>query len=251
MRRLSSSGALASDLKVVTSTPGITELVFDRPSKYNALSTGVVDELLCHLESASSDESTRLLVFRGNGRSMCAGFDFGGIEDQTDADLALRFLRLEMLLQAVHTSPVPTLALIQGACFGAGADLAMACTRRIATPAAKFRMPGLQFGVVLGTQRLARTVGTDKARSLLETSKVFGAQEALDCGFVNQLADEDEWPQLLADAAETASCLTREAQRAMLERTHCGDTKDADLAALARSVAVPGLKQRIVDFRKK
>ena len=86
----------------------------------------------------------RLIVFRGNGRSFSAGFDLGDVEAQREGDLVLRFVRIEMLLQAVGTSPARTVALAHGKVFGA--DLFARCRHRIAAAGTTFRMPGLKFG---------------------------------------------------------------------------------------------------------
>ena len=224
----------------------VTRLTLNRPQRRNALSPGLVDALLAALHTAAGD-GTRLTVFQGAGKAMCAGFDFTGIEEQSDADLVLRFIRLEQLLQAVRHAPFATLALVQGASFGAGADLVAACGRRVAAPGTTFRMPGLRFGVVLGTRRLAELVGTDAARTLLETSRVFDAEEALSLGFITHVEDEEQWAGIQALALEAATALPEGAQRAMLAGT-IADTRAADMAALVASVAEPGLRDRIAGF---
>jgi enoyl-CoA hydratase/carnithine racemase len=225
----------------------VTTVTLNHPEKHNALSPSMVESLL-HIFNQSKTNDTKLLVLKGNGRSLCAGFDFSGIEAQSDADLALRFIRLEELLQTVYHAPFQTLALIHGACYGAGADLAVSCSFRVSTNKAKFRMPGLKFGVVLGTHRLSHIVGMNNARNLLETCRVFHAEEALKCGFVNALVEEDQWNEVIEDRSIVAGSLEKDMQRYMLDRTRIADSRDSDLAALTRSVAVPGIKQRILSF---
>jgi hypothetical protein len=63
--------------------------------------------------------------------------------------------------------------------LGAGADLVAACDWRIAAPATRFRMPGLRFGIVLGTRRFAALVGADAAHEILVTSRSFGASASI------------------------------------------------------------------------
>ena len=95
---------------------------------------------------------------------------------------------------------------------------------------------------------LASSIGKDSARHLLETTKVFEANEALACGFATELARPDKWDQIMERATVAATSLPIGAQRAMLQQT-CGlDTRDGDLAALVRSASVPGLKTRIQKF---
>lgn len=224
----------------------VTTLTLNRPEKRNALSGELVDAVLAALDEAASD-GTRLLVIRAAGEGFSGGFDFGGIEDQTDGDLALRFIRLELLLQALYHAPFATLALAHGACFGAAADMVCCCQHRIAAPGARFRMPGLRFGITLGTRRLAEVVGADAARRLLETSAVFGADEALDCSFLTAIAERDSWKEIIEQARADATELPDDAHRLLLRQT-VEDHRAADLAALVHSVAAPGLKARIEAF---
>lgn len=223
-----------------------TSLVLNRPDKLNALSGALTEELLAAVERAASD-GTRLLVFSGAGKGFSGGFDFSDLETQSDGELVHRFIRLEMLLQAVCHAPMATLALAHGACYGAAADLVCACQQRIAAPGTRFRMPGLAFGVVLGTQRLFRAIGATAARDILGKLRAFDAEEALRIGFVTGLRSQDEWPAVMAEAESAAGRLDAGARAMLLQRTTV-DSRDADLAALARSVAAPGLKQRILSY---
>jgi enoyl-CoA hydratase/carnithine racemase len=234
-----------SELRVERSG-AITTITLDRPAKMNALSGALVDALLEAVDAAHRD-GTRLVVVRGEGKNLSAGFDFGGYESQSEGDLLLRFTRIEQLLQMVHHAPFETLALAHGRNFGAGVDLIGACSRRVATTEATFRMPGLRFGLVLGTRRFALQVGGDTARDVLAESKTFAADEALTMGFLTQVAGIPEWPEVVARAAEAAEALQPEAHARLVAATRV-DTRDADLAELVRSAAAPGLKMRIAEY---
>lgn len=223
-----------------------TTLTLDRGAKMNALSAGLVDALMAAVDEAHGD-GTRLVVFRGEGRNFSAGFDFGGYEAQSEGDLLLRFTRIEQLLQKVHHAPFDTLALAHGRNFGAGVDLIGACARRVATADATFRMPGLLFGLVLGTRRFALQVGDDRARDILRESKTFGAEEGQRIGFLSQVADVTEWPAVIARAAEASVALSPESHARLVAAART-DTRDADLAELVRSAAAPGLKARIAAY---
>jgi len=206
-------------------------------------------KMLAALAEAHRD-GTRLVVFRGEGKNFSAGFDFGGYQDQSEGDLLLRFTRIEQLLQTVHHAPFETLALAHGKNFGAGVDLIGACSRRVATPDSTFRMPGLKFGLVLGTRRLALQVGSDTARDILNESKTFGAEEGKRIGFLSQVAEVAEWPVLIARAAEAATALPLDSHARLVAASRI-DTRDADLAELVRSAAAPGLKSRIAAYLDK
>lgn len=222
-------------------------LTLNRPDKMNALSAPLVDALLDEVEGAGED-GTRLLVLKGAGRNFSAGFDFGGYEAQSEGDLLLRFVRIEQLLQALAHAPFDTLALAHGRNFGAGVDMICACARRVGDPAATFRMPGLSFGLVLGTRRYAERVGGTKARLVLQEGRVFDAREALADGFLTALAGTDAWPEAVANAADAARRLSPSAAAA-LHRATARDTRAEDLADLVASAARPGLKDRIRAYR--
>ena len=179
---------------IITHHNRVTTCTLNRPDKLNALNADLVEGLLQAMENAAAKNS-QLVVFRGTGRAFCAGFDLSDLAAMSDADLLYRFVRIETLLQAIYTAPMPTLALVQGRCFGAGADIVAACSQRIASPDSSFRMPGLQFGIVLGTRRLATLIGSDAARDILQTSRVFDADHAHVCGFLTAVVKQDDWDQ--------------------------------------------------------
>jgi enoyl-CoA hydratase len=233
--------------ELLTERAGATlTLTLNRPDKMNALSASLVEALQAAVDEAARS-GVRLLVLRGNGRNFSAGFDFGGVEAQSEGDLLLRFVRIEQLLQSLYHAPFDTLALAHGKNFGAGVDLFGACTLRIAAPEASFRMPGLQFGLVLGTRRFATQVGAERARAILQASHTFGTEEALGLGFVHRSVDAEEWPDLVVEAEQAATGLAP-ATAARLGGVLRTDTRDADLADLVRSAAEPGLKARIAAY---
>jgi enoyl-CoA hydratase len=224
-------------------TDGCWTVTLDRPDKANALSRGLVDALIAAVGEAER-EHARVIVFKGNGRNFCAGFDFGGFEDQSEAELAQRFVRIELLLQAVARSSCLTVGFAHGRNFGAGVDLFAACKWRVAAPEATFRMPGLAFGVVLGTRRFAALVGSDTARSVLEELRTFDAAAGREMGFISRVAAQDAWDAVATEAMAAARLLP-DVSRAALYRTLDDAAHDRDLADLVRSVSAPGLKDRI------
>lgn len=232
---------------LVERTDDVVTLTLNRPDKMNALSAILVEGLLEEVERAAATD-TRLLVLRGNGRNFSAGFDFSEFEVQSEGDLVLRFVRIEMLLQALYHAPYDTIALAHGRNFGAGVDLICSCSRRIADEGARFMMPGLRFGLLLGTRRYAERVGRTAARRVLQEGTVFGSQEALDAHFLTKMEPQDRWPELLASAKTGSTQLTIDAQARLFSATSM-ESRACDLADLVKSAAAPGLKQRIQAYR--
>lgn len=227
---------------------GVTHLTLNRPEKLNAFDARIVEGLIDGFDDAEAHRS-HLVVFSGAGRAFSAGFDLSGLEAQTDGDLLHRFVRVEILLQRIYMAPMTTLALAHGRCFGAAADVFAACQRRVADEETKFRMPGLRFGIVLGTRRLSRLVGPDAALDILETTRIFDVKDGLSMGFVQQTCAKENWPAIIAKSSDAARMLGYSAKRSMHENVR-GDEEalNKDLAVLVRSAAVPGLKERIQEF---
>jgi enoyl-CoA hydratase len=224
---------------------GVRTITLSRPEKANALSAELVESLLSQATQAQTD-GVRVLVIRSEGRNFSAGFDFAGYQEQSQEQLVERFVRIETLLQAVASSPCLTVGLAHGKNFGAGVDLFAACKWRIAAPGTTFRMPGLAFGLVLGTRRFAAIVGRERARSLLEGLVTFSAEEALQMGFIREIAPPESWPAIIEAAAATAEKLGP--GREALYRTLAYDTGREDMEDLVRSASVPGLKDRIARY---
>jgi enoyl-CoA hydratase/carnithine racemase len=109
-------------------------------------------------------------------------------------------------------------------------------------------MPGLSFGLVLGTRRYATRVGLSRARNVLGRGLSFDADEALRDGFLTDLSPRDDWSDVLAEEARNVTLLSTQAAAA-LDRATVVDTRAADLADLVQSAARPGLKERIRIYR--
>ncbi|MBB5158692.1 enoyl-CoA hydratase/isomerase family protein [Saccharopolyspora phatthalungensis] len=223
-------------------------LTLNRPAKRNALAESIVEDLIECLRDAHQ-EPTDLVVLRGEGKTFSAGFDFGGLAEASDGDLLRRFVRVEQLLQLVFHAPFETLALAHGRVFGAAADLVCACTHRVGTPDSAFRFPGLAFGIVLGTRRLAGRIGETAARDVQGRGLTMDADHALRTGLLTEVADTSEWDELLARVAEGAGRVEADA-RSVFHRALAADSADADLADLVRSASVPGLRDRLQRFRE-
>lgn len=227
---------------------GVLDLVLNRPAKMNALSGELIEALHAELDRADTD-GTRLVVFRSEGKNLSAGFDFGGYDTQSEGDLVLRFVRIEQLLQRVFHSPYDTLAFAHGRNFGAGVDLFAVCHRRIAAPGASFRMPGLGFGLVLGSRRFAGLVGESWARQVLHEGITFEAGEAQGRGFTTAVADTEAWPAERERAMQAMRGLGADATTRLFRVTRI-DSRAADMAELIASAARPGLVGRLRAYRE-
>ncbi len=232
---------------VVERQGSLKTLCLNRPHRANALNAELVSALSEEIEKSSQD-GTRTLVLRGAGKAFSSGFDLNEIENLSDDEVAALVLQIERMLQSLFHAPVLTVALVHSMAFGAGADLVCCCHRRIATQDSRFCMPGLNFGILLGTRRLTQRVGADNALSVLTNTRVFRAPEALEMGYLTDIAAVESWPEHI-DAADQAGCaIASDHVRRMFEVV-LPDTRAQDLADLEASVRVPGLVNRILEYR--
>lgn len=218
---------------------GVTLLRLQRPERGNALGPMLVEGLISAASEAFANASVHTLVLQGEGRHFCTGLDLSDLATLSDADLLLRLVRIETLLAMLWHAPIRTVAQAKGRTWGAGADLLVACEQRLVGSDTTLRFPGAQFGLVLGTRRLAERIGADAARALVLEGGEFDATQALALGLASRITDS------LALAPLRTSGDTGRAVRAASR----SDLRDADLAALVRSAAVPGLQQRITQYR--
>ena len=233
---------------VLVSLTGESTLVatIDCPESRNALTSKMVDDLIDVVDEAQR-LYVRTLVIRGGTTAFCSGFALGGLDEETDGSLLLRFSRIGVLLERIAECPFMTIAVLQGPAVGAGADLALACDHRLGTQVASFRFPGAAFGVVLGTRRLADLIGNQAALSLIAESGKLDALEASGLGLVDVVAEADLDDRLsaLCRSFSSLSGPTVAALKSSAGRVDHGQ----GLADLVRSiVSRPGLKDRLVDY---
>jgi enoyl-CoA hydratase len=226
----------------------VLTITLNNPSRGNALSSPMVAELHETLDRAEAKD-VALVIFQGAGKHFCTGFDLSDLADVSDDILLSRIIQIELLLARVWAAPFVTLAAAKGRTFGAGADLLAACDRRFAVTGASFSFPGAAFGLVLGTRRLGQRLSNDIAQNIILSGQTLADQDALEAGLLNDIvASEDDIPALIKRETASARRLSS-ATRKQIKRALGDDDLDRDLAALVRSAARPGLKQRIRDYR--
>ena len=112
--------------------------------------------------------------------------------------------QLRHALQSIMDCQLPVIAAVNGAAYGGGFELALACDFIYATKAASFALPEATLGIMPGmggTQNLPRAVGLRRAKEILYTGKPFTATEAYDWGIVNTLCDTGHLEELVSICA--------------------------------------------------
>lgn len=189
--------------------PPIARITINRPERRNAISSQMWQDLQTLAGRLGADASLKVVTIAGAGEAaFSAGADI--IEMQqglTDPP------RMKVMQQAVLDAqvaweqlPMPTLAVIRGACTGGGCGLALSCDLRLATPDAFFAIPPAKLGLAYSladTKRLYDLVGPSRAKEILFTGRRILAAEARELGLINEI--------VAADAIEQrATALARE-----------------------------------------
>lgn len=187
-------------------------LTLDRPAARNAIPRdgwAALEERIS--EVAASD--ARLLIVTGAGGTFCAGADLSDFPVfQADPAARTRF-RIDMrrALDALRDLQIPTIAGVDGPCYGAGVALAMACDLRVATPTATFAITPAKIGISYPQEdvyRLIELVGAGQAARLLCTGASIDCAEAVRIGLVEQAGDEGPIiDALLGNAQESVIAL--------------------------------------------
>jgi enoyl-CoA hydratase/carnithine racemase len=159
----------------------------NRPRQMNAISTGMLGELLMHVAVARDDENVHVVVFSSTDYScFSAGAD---IKEELDEEgRVTRMQQFADLYDAVVQFPKPTIAACHGYTVGGGAEIAVACDIRIGGSNLQMRFPGAALGVPVGPARLVTLCGLSAAKYMLLTSSVIKADEAFRLNLVNRLA---------------------------------------------------------------
>ncbi len=226
---------------------GVQRLWLDRADKANALDAQMVEALADAFAQVAA-QPPRVLVIEGRGRNFCAGFDFTGFESLAEGELLLRFVLIEQMLAALRELPCVTVACVRGGAFGAGADLAAACTFRLGLADARFRFPGLRFGLALGTRSLTALIGQQAAREILLSGAVVDAERALAVGLLSERLPGEDFAAAIESISGRFGRLDASSVGLALRNTS-PRSADADLADLVRSVIRPGIKARIAAYR--
>ena len=195
---------------------GAATLTLERPEARNAIPAAAWPDLAARLRDL---EGARLLVLRGAGGAFCAGADLGDFPAmQGDQPARTRFRReMRRAIDALRDLSIPTLAVIDGPCFGAGVALAIACDLRIAGAGALFAITPAKLGISYPQEdvhRLVSLVGPGQAaRLLLGAVRIDGA-EAARIGLVERFAGgalegevEELRAALLANSAQSLATL--------------------------------------------
>lgn len=179
-------------------------LTFDLPNeKVNKLSTVVMQELRDHLENLKSSQHKMVVFKSGKPKIFIAGADIEEIKELKTAEQVQNAVKQgQDIFNQIEDLPMPTMALIHGACAGGGCELILACDYRIATEdlSTRIGLPETQLGIIPGfggCVRLPRVVGLQAALDVILAGKLLSAVKAKKIGLVDNIVH----PHLLENFA--------------------------------------------------
>ena len=171
----------------------IAFITLDRPEVHNAINKKMWRKLTATLESLRK-ENLKVIVIAGSGTDFASGADLNEMMELKDHSQASDFwFAIEDCFDSLFNFPLPTIAMINGACLGGGCLLATACDFRFASYSSLFSVPVSKFGIMLDDSSIARLinlVGYSFTRMMLFTARTISSAEALKVGLVDGLYDE-------------------------------------------------------------
>jgi enoyl-CoA hydratase/carnithine racemase len=221
---------------------GIGRITLNRPAARNALTFAMYERLAELCNEADADSSLRALIITGAGeKAFAAGTDINQFREFHTPQDALNYeQRIDRVLTALETCPLPTIAAIGGACTGGGAAIAASCDLRIASANMRLGFPiARTLGNCLSMSNYARLnalIGPARTKDLIFTSRLVEAEEAKSIGLISEILPDaaalaeraEALAQLVASQAPLTLRASKEALRRLKERTTAGDA-DRDL----------------------
>jgi enoyl-CoA hydratase/carnithine racemase len=191
----------------------ITTITLNRPDKRNALSMGMMRDLLAAFQAAGRDHDTRVVILAANGPAFSAGHDLSELVDGDINAYRAVFDLCTELMTAIQSIPQPVIAQVHKIATAAGCQLVATCDLAVAAEEARFATPGVKIGLFCTTPMVAlsRAIGRKRALQMLLTGEAIPATTAADWGLINQVvpaADLERATRDLARSVAHASSLT-------------------------------------------
>ncbi|RPH58979.1 MAG: enoyl-CoA hydratase [Burkholderiales bacterium] len=171
---------------------GVATVTLNRPAVNNAYDAQLLDGVMAAMDALGERTELRVVVMVGAGRHFQAGADLAWLEAVAAQSAAENLHASQLTAQVVHrlnTLPVPTVALVQGACFGGGTGIVAACDVAIAADNAQFSIAETRWGLMAGiiVPQLADAIGARQLRRYALTGERFDAHEARRIGLVHEV----------------------------------------------------------------
>src|SRR5918911_2192577 len=181
-------------VRVEVDDAGIAWVSLNRPEKRNAMNPRLNAEMREVLDAVDADPEAAVLVLTGAGEAFSAGMDlkeyFREVDEQPDyVQRRVRRDSMGWQWRTLRNFPKPTIAMVNGWCFGGAFTPLVACDLAIAADDATFGLSEVNWGIPPGgvvSKALADTVGSRDALFYIMTGRTFDGRRAAEMGLVNQ-----------------------------------------------------------------
>ena len=197
-----------SNIIVRPSNSGISRIILNHPSTYNALSLSTLKALIKSFKNFSYDEKTKVIIIEGLGKGFSAGHDLKEIKSLKGKNEYQKLFNScsELMLNIVNNNK-PVIAKIHGAAFAAGCQLVATCDLALSTNDAIFATPGVNIGLFCSTPMVAlsRNVNRKKTIKMLLTGEPISAKYAKEIGLINDYFEYSRLEEEVLKLAEKIS----------------------------------------------
>jgi enoyl-CoA hydratase/carnithine racemase len=189
----------------------VARLRLNNPEKRNALDHELLGALAAELPRLAEGIDVRCVVITGTGEMFSAGYDIGGISEESFEEEAESLVAhpFQAAMEAISSHPYPVVAAINGHCLGGGLELAVRCDLRVCAARAKLGMPPAKLGLIYGhtgLERFIEVIGVARTSELFLLGRNFGASHAGAIGLVNEVVDAAKVEEVALEmATEIAS----------------------------------------------
>ncbi|MCK4385175.1 MAG: enoyl-CoA hydratase/isomerase family protein [candidate division Zixibacteria bacterium] len=185
----------------------VATVTLDRPEVHNAFNEVMIAELTEIFKKISEDESARVVLLTGNGKSFSAGADLNWMKKMINYSYEQNLedsLKLAELFYLMYSLPKPIIAKVNGAAIGGGTGLVAACDIAIAAENAKFSLSEVKLGLVPAciSPYVIRKVGEGRCREFFLMGERLTAQKALESGLVNHVVPLEELDQAVQEKVD-------------------------------------------------
>ncbi len=173
---------------IVEREESICVITLNRPNRRNALSLGLMSELIACLEETGRDRSIRAVILAAAGAAFCSGHDLSETVGRDISENRRLFDICTVLMEKLQSISQPVIAEVHGIATAAGCQLVASCDLAIASENASFATPGVRIGLFCTTPMVAltRAIGRKRAMEMLLTGQPINAETAAEWGLVNR-----------------------------------------------------------------
>lgn len=247
----------------ITREGGVATLWMNRPDVHNAFNEQLIAELTLACRALDADDSVRVMVLAGRGKSFSAGADLNWMRRAADASVEENLhdaRKLAGMLRTLAEMHKPTIARVHGAALGGGMGLASACDICIAGEGAVFATSEVKFGIIPSaiSPYVIRAIGARQAHRYFQTAERISAARAADLGLAHEAVSADQLDATvqgvvtaLLQGGPRSQAAAKDLIRAVADRPVSDEVVEDTARRIATLRATPEAKEGLAAFLDK